>query len=117
MIDLLRKTVLAGIGATVVTAERVEEVFNDLVARGKMTAEEAREATEKVKSESKKEFQEANKKLSSIFDDLLEKANVASAEDLHALEKRVASLEALAAKLPDMLGDAAEKGGTKGKSS
>lgn len=109
MIDFLRKTVLAGVGATVVTAEKVESILNDLVERGQLSAEEARKATEEITSQSKREFEEAEKRLGSMFEDLLHKAHVASQEDVAKLTKRVNALELKVASLEK---EASEAGGT-----
>ena len=39
MLDILKKTILAGIGATVTTKERVESVLEDLVEKGKISTQ------------------------------------------------------------------------------
>lgn len=94
MIETLKKTLLAGVGATVVTAEKVEAALEDLVKRGRLSADEARETASKIADESKKEYEEARSSLKSLFDELLERANVASKRDLTRLEGRLAALEA-----------------------
>lgn len=94
MIEMLKKTLLAGVGATVVTAEKVESALSDLVDRGRISADEAKETASKIANESKKEFEEARSSLGELFEDLLEKANVASQRDFAALAARVAALEA-----------------------
>jgi len=94
MIEMLKKTLLAGVGATVVTAEKVEGALSDLVERGRLSADEARAAANKVAEESKKEFEEARSSLSELFDEMLERANVASKRDLDKLEARLKALEA-----------------------
>jgi len=94
MIEMLKKTLLAGVGATVVTAEKVEGALSDLVARGRLSADEARAAANKVAEESKKEFEEARSSLNELFDEMLERANVASKRDLDKLKARLEALEA-----------------------
>ena len=94
MIEMLKKTLLAGVGATVVTAEKVESALSDLVDRGRISADEAKETASKIANESKKEFEEARSTLGDLFEEWLEKANVASKRDLDLLEARVAVLEA-----------------------
>ena len=41
MIDLIKKSVMAGIGAAVVTKEKVEEALEDFVRQGKLSAADA----------------------------------------------------------------------------
>jgi polyhydroxyalkanoate synthesis regulator phasin len=94
MIELLKKTLLAGVGATVVTAEKVEKSLNELVERGRLSADEAKETAAKIAEESKKEFEDARSSLNQLFDELLERANVATHKDLERLESRVTAVEA-----------------------
>ena len=39
MIDLMKKTLLAGIGATIITKEKVEEALQDYIRQGKVWPE------------------------------------------------------------------------------
>jgi polyhydroxyalkanoate synthesis regulator phasin len=55
MIDSLKKTLLAGVGAAVVSKEKVEAVLGDLVRQGKVTSAEAKEVAEKLVSEGRRE--------------------------------------------------------------
>jgi polyhydroxyalkanoate synthesis regulator phasin len=93
MIESLKHTLYAGLGAAVLTVEKVEEGLQDLVKRGKLSAEEAREAAERISNESKDEFKEAKKSAESLFEDLLKKARLARQSDVDALLKRIDSLE------------------------
>lgn len=94
MIDFVKKTILAGVGATVVTADRVEAILQDLVKQGKITVEESQEAARKIVDEGRKEFDNAEKELNQKFDDLLHRSPVVFRKDFENLEKRVAVLEA-----------------------
>lgn len=93
MIDTLKKTLYAGLGATVVTAEKIEAALGDLVKKGKLSAEEARETARKISDESKREFEEARHSLQSLFDDLLDRAPVVRKKDLEAINRRLAAIE------------------------
>jgi polyhydroxyalkanoate synthesis regulator phasin len=99
MIDVLKKTVMAGLGATVVTAEKVEAALDDLVQRGRLSADEAKAAANRIAEESKAEYTEARTRLGDLFDEMLGRANVATKGDLKAIELRLVAIEqALAAK-------------------
>jgi polyhydroxyalkanoate synthesis regulator phasin len=93
MLEALKKTIYAGIGATVVTTEKLESALQDLVEKGKLSAEEARETAEKISKESKKEFEEAQSSMKSMFEELLEKASVPRKKDIEAINKRLDNLE------------------------
>jgi polyhydroxyalkanoate synthesis regulator phasin len=93
MLDALKHTLYAGLGATVVTVEKIEAGLQDLVSRGKISADEARETARKISEESKKEFKDARSSLESMFEDLLKKAPVARSKDVDAINKRLDSIE------------------------
>jgi polyhydroxyalkanoate synthesis regulator phasin len=94
MIDTLRKTIYAGIGATVISAEKLNAVLNELVEKGKLSSKEARELAGKIADEGRKEFEADSDKLGKAFDEWMKKANFARQKDVEALQARVARLEA-----------------------
>lgn len=93
MIDFIKNTFLAGIGATVVTKEMVEEQLNDFVKKGKMSADEAREAAERITDQGKSEFNRSTKQLTDFFEEMLNRGHIVSRSQYEALEQRVAALE------------------------
>ena len=44
MIEVIKKAILAGVGAAALTKEKAEEVLGDLVEKGKLSASDAKEA-------------------------------------------------------------------------
>ncbi len=93
MIDLIKKTMLAGVGATVVTKEKVEAVLHEYVEKGKISTTEAKNLTERIVADGKHEYEQARRDLAQRFQELLKKSNFATREELNALEKRLAALE------------------------
>ncbi len=93
MIDALKRTLYAGIGATVVTAEKIESALQELVEKGKLSADEARATAKKISEESKKDFEEAQTSLKDLFDEMLAKSPVIRKKDLDPLRERMDSLE------------------------
>ena len=53
MIELLKKTMFAGVGLAVVTKEKVLESLEELVEKGKLTQEEAADLSDKIVLEGK----------------------------------------------------------------
>lgn len=101
MIDSFKKTLLAGLGAAVVTKDKVQAGLEDFVKQGKMTASEARAVAEKIAEEGRREFDEASSKLGDKFRDVV--ASVSDPkhrERIEALEARVAALEGSPPKTP-----------------
>jgi polyhydroxyalkanoate synthesis regulator phasin len=94
MIDQMKKTLLAAVGAAAVTREQVTGVLDDLVKKGKMTSEEAQKTADEIMEEGKKEFSETRDQMDEFYESLLSRASVVSKEKFEALEKRVADLEA-----------------------
>ncbi len=50
MIDLMKKTLLAGIGATIITKEKVSEALQDYIRQGKVSAGDARIMAERSRT-------------------------------------------------------------------
>ena len=93
MIDALKKTMLAGLGAAVITKERVQANFDDWVKQGKVTADEAKAAAEKIAADGKREFEEAAARVGDKIRDLFNDSEATHASRIEALENRVAALE------------------------
>lgn len=93
MIELVKKSMLAGVGLAVVTKEKVLESLDELVERGKLTREEAAEMTDKIVQEGKAETEKARTEASKLFNELLHRANVVTKDQYDALAARVTELE------------------------
>ena len=99
MIESLKKTLYAGLGATVVTAEKIEAALQELVEKGKISADEAKATASRISQESKKEYEEAQSSLKEMFNELLERAPIASKREVEALQQRLDTLEKAVSKL------------------
>jgi polyhydroxyalkanoate synthesis regulator phasin len=93
MIDLIKKTVLAGIGATVVTKEKIEAALQDLVKQGKVSTDEAKVLAAKLAEDGRKEWETTSHDLGERIRDLLAKADYARKSEVTALAQRIQSLE------------------------
>jgi polyhydroxyalkanoate synthesis regulator phasin len=94
MIETFKKTILAGLGAAVVTKDKVQEGLEDFVKQGKISAAEAGAMAEKIAAEGRKEFDKASSKLGEkvreVVSSYSDGKNLARIE---ALEARIAALE------------------------
>jgi polyhydroxyalkanoate synthesis regulator phasin len=98
MIDTIKKTILAGVGAAVVTKDKVQAGLEDFVKQGKVSAADARAMAEKIAGESRREFEAASAKVSDKVRDLMAFADNTIPARLAALEARVDALEGKPAK-------------------
>ena len=93
MIDLVKKTMLAGVGLAVVTKDKVLESLDELVQKGKLTKDEAVAISDKIVEEGKTETDKAKGEASKLFNEMLHRANVVTKDQHDALAARVTALE------------------------
>ena len=93
MIDAIKKAMLAGVGAAVITAEKVEEALSEWVKKGKLSAEDAKAMAARIAEEGKVEFENTSRDVQEAVKELLEKAGVGQKDRIDALEKRLLALE------------------------
>jgi polyhydroxyalkanoate synthesis regulator phasin len=93
MIETFKKTLLAGLGAAVVTSEKVQAGLEDFVRQGKISATDARAMAEKIAGDGKREFEEVSAKFGDKVRELLAHADQRHLPRIEALEARVAMLE------------------------
>jgi len=106
MIDLIKKTLLAGVGAAVVTKEKVEETLNDYVRQGKVKAEDARIIADKIAEQGRKEFEDVSRTLVAKLGDIVSSGSTQKPDDrVAALEQRIRDLEAKLATPPTRAGE------------
>ena len=94
MLETIKKTVLAGIGATVVTVETLEKSLNELVEKGKISKDEAKDLAGKIIDDSKKEYEDAKTTVEGWFEEMIEKAGLVKKSKLDAMNTRMDELEA-----------------------
>lgn len=93
MIDMIEKTVLAGIGALALSQKKVEELVEEMKNKLNISEEEGRTLLENLKAA----VEENRQKLEDIAREEVEKnlsrVGVVSKKDFDALKKKVASIE------------------------
>jgi polyhydroxyalkanoate synthesis regulator phasin len=100
MIDVIKKTLLAGVGAAVITKEKVESALGEFVQQGKVSAAEARVMAEKIAEDGKREFETLSHELNEKFRERFVSDAAQTKARLDALEARVATLERAGAPAP-----------------
>jgi polyhydroxyalkanoate synthesis regulator phasin len=97
MIETIKKTLLAGVGAAVITKDKVESALGDFVKQGKVSSAEARAMAEKIAAEGRREFETLSHELSEKLRDKFAGIDQKAQQRLDALEARVTALERAAA--------------------
>jgi polyhydroxyalkanoate synthesis regulator phasin len=105
MIDLLKKTLLAGVGAAVTTKEKIEDTLDQFVRQGKINAQDARIMADKIAEQGRKEFDELAGDLGDRINDTLKRAKSDHEVRIADLEERIRVLEAAMAEPPTRSGE------------
>jgi polyhydroxyalkanoate synthesis regulator phasin len=105
MIDLIKKSLLAGVGAALVTKEKVEETLGELVREGKLSTADARLMAEKIAEQGRREFEELAAGLGAKLKDVTARSDAATQARVAALEQRVRVLEEKLAPPPSRAGE------------
>lgn len=92
MIELLKKTLLAGVGVAALTKDKLEEVAKDFVEKGKMTEQEGRELVKDLVTRSEESRQELQKQIGEKVEEILKKMDLAKKSEVDSLKAEVAEL-------------------------
>ena len=96
MIETIKKTLLAGVGAAVITREKVESALSEFVQQGKVSSAEARRMAEQIAAQGRQEFETLSHELNERLREKFAGSERQTKARLDALEARVAALERLA---------------------
>jgi polyhydroxyalkanoate synthesis regulator phasin len=101
MQELLKNLLYLGAGAAFVTKEKIEELKDDLVGKGKLTQDEGKQFVDDLLNKSddiKGKFEE---KINEVVAAQLDKVNVAKSDDISDLRAQIQELRALIEKQKD----------------
>jgi polyhydroxyalkanoate synthesis regulator phasin len=93
MYEPIRNLLLAGLGAAVLTKDKVLEVTRQLVEQGKLSTGEAEKMAEDLAEESRRQAKNWGEMLDQGLKKAVEALNLASREELKDLEARITALE------------------------
>jgi polyhydroxyalkanoate synthesis regulator phasin len=93
VIDLIKKTMMAGIGLALKTRDEVEDLAKDLVKKGTMSEQEGKNFLDDLL----KRYDEAKDKLEDKVEktvkEFLKKADIVTSDELKALKKEIRELK------------------------
>jgi poly(hydroxyalkanoate) granule-associated protein len=92
----LRRILMAGIGAVVLTQEQIEDFVNRLVERGEIADGDARNLLSEVIERRKRSVQETTRKAEGGFDrqieNMLSRMNIPTKSEIESLSEKIADL-------------------------
>jgi polyhydroxyalkanoate synthesis regulator phasin len=94
MIDLIKKTIMAGLGAVVLTTEKVHEVTKRFVVEGKLSTEEAEKLADELVQSGEERWEEMSGKVSEGIRKGMETIDLVRMKEFEELKARVEKLEA-----------------------
>lgn len=95
MLDIVRKTLLLGIGLAAMTRDKIEDVAKKIAEEDKLSEEEGKKLAEDLLNQSDEARKNLKEQVEKFVDNTLDKLKIQSRKDLQNLEERVAKLEKL----------------------
>jgi len=93
MIDLLERTVLAGVGALALGQKKAEDLLAELREKFNLTEDEGRTLIEKLKDSAEQGREQLEKAARDEVKKAMDRIGVVSSDDFDKLQKKVAALE------------------------
>jgi len=93
VIDLIKKTMMAGIGLALKTRDEVEDLVKDLVKKGSMNEQEGKKFLDELLSRYDEAKVKMEERVEKIVKDFLKKADVVTGDELKALKKEIRELK------------------------
>jgi polyhydroxyalkanoate synthesis regulator phasin len=93
MMNSIRRALLAGVGAAIITKEKAEETLNDFVQQGRVSAKDAKVMARQLAKDGRKEFQSVRSDVEDKLLDLAKQAGTQAQARIAALEAKVAALQ------------------------
>jgi polyhydroxyalkanoate synthesis regulator phasin len=92
LVEMVRKVLLASIGAMALAQEEIEDFINRLVERGEIAEKDGKKLLREVMDRRKKEAEKAEDELSKRIETVLERMSVPSKADIDALSEKITNL-------------------------
>lgn len=93
MLELIKKSLLLGLGAITVTKEKVEEIVDELIKKGELAKDERSKAIQDLLNKGKEQEKILSAKISEEVQKAINKIGLATKDDLAKLEKKIQNLK------------------------
>jgi polyhydroxyalkanoate synthesis regulator phasin len=91
--NIVRKTLYTAVGIVAGTTERFQYVIDEMVSKGKISAEDGKKVVDDVVKTTDHRRDEYENKFKNLIDAVLSKLNLPQGDAYEKLEKRIKSLE------------------------
>lgn len=93
MIEEIKKGLMTGIGAVLLTKEKIEESVDKLVKESKIKEEDARKLVEELAGTGQKQASKIEKDVGDVFKKALSSMNVARKDEIIELRRQIDAME------------------------
>ena len=93
MIDLVKKAMFTGLGVMSLTKEKVEEIADEFVAKGKLSEQEGKKLVKDILERSEESKGELKKQIELAVQSTLAKMDIATKSDMEGIKNELAELK------------------------
>ncbi len=93
MFDLIKKTMLTGVGLAIMAKDKVEDLAVEIAEKGKMSEKEGKKFIDDLLKKSEQAKKDLDKKVEDAVRKTLKKMDIVTGEDIAVLEERIKGLE------------------------
>jgi polyhydroxyalkanoate synthesis regulator phasin len=91
--DIIRKTVLLGLGLVSLTKEKAEGVVDDLIKRGEVASEDRYRAVDSLLKEAEKQQEDFNRRMSGSIHKVMADLGIPTKKDMDEILRTLKSIE------------------------
>jgi len=95
MFDLIKKSMLTGIGLALKTWDEVEDLVNDMQKKGEMSETEGRKFLDDARKRYEETQEKLEKRIESSVKDFLKKTQIVTTDELKDLKKEIRELKGI----------------------
>lgn len=93
MLDLMKRSLLTGLGLALKTKDEVEELANDLIKKGKMSEKDGRKFIKDLMDKWDSSRDTLEKRVEKSVNEFFKKTNVVTSDELKAVKKEIRDLK------------------------
>ncbi|MBU2513938.1 hypothetical protein KJ966_21575 [bacterium] len=93
MFDLIKRTMLMSVGLAFLTKDKVEELANEIIEKGKLSGKESKEFFEELLKKSEESSQKVEEQIKIIINDTLKKMNLATRDELSEIKEELKKMK------------------------
>jgi polyhydroxyalkanoate synthesis regulator phasin len=93
MLDLIKKTMLTGIGLALLAKDEIEDLAKELTEKGKMTEKEGKQFLGDLQTRYEEVQRKLEQRVEKTVKDFFKKADVVTGDELKALKKEIRELK------------------------